>query len=90
MNAETLAREFSRLLAGEIGLVRLGRIIERNATEADTRICHSHDYCDANQVMLDAMALINLGELDTQDEQQMTLINSAWSIAKQNEFFAAY
>jgi len=44
-------------------------------------ICHSHDFCDANQAMIDAVG----SEFENSDEQNK-LIAAAWEQARQWEF----
>ena len=48
-------------------------------------ICASHDLCDANQAMIDALGRFNV-EYDSQDEAQGKLIDAAWSLAKAQGF----
>lgn len=81
MNAYELARKFSEELNRVLTAEHMERVNALNAAETDKNICHSHDFCDANQVMLDA-----LGEEFESSDKQNTLINDAWSIAKNSEF----
>lgn len=88
---EQLAREFAALLADQClnyntGEHKLDEAVRRNDAETDPSICHTHDFCDSNQTMLDAMERFGM-ELDLQDESQVNLITEAWSIAKSNRFW---
>ncbi len=38
----------------------MAEINDRNAAEEDANICHSHDFCDANEYMNEAMELHGL------------------------------
>lgn len=44
--------EFCRALREEIGDEEYAEVLALNAQETDPNVCHSHDYCDANMVML--------------------------------------
>ena len=85
LNVLKLAKDFATLLSDELSSESLAKVIALNAAETNAEICHSHDYCDPNQVMLDAMALQNV-ELDTQSEEQRVQMNLAWDIAKKARF----
>lgn len=77
---ESLAAEFCRVLNEWLTPDQIAEVNARNAAETDENICHSHDFCDANQAMLDAMAVFGL-DFESTDEQN-TLINAAWDLAK--------
>lgn len=50
-------------------------------------ICHSHDYCDANMAMLEAMQSFGFDcDEIIHDEQKTALWNEAWNIAKAARF----
>lgn len=85
LNILKLAKDFATLLNDELSSENLAKVIALNAAETNTEICHSHDFCDPNQVMIDAMALQNV-ELDTQSEEQRVQMNLAWDIAKKARF----
>jgi len=54
-----------------------------NAAETDANICHSHDYCDANVLMADAMAEFDLPELSSKsDDDFIAFWGAAWDYAK--------
>lgn len=80
-----LAREFSRLLIKTIGRKKTLQVSRLNKAEADRNVCRSHDFCDANMVMLEALE--NLG-LDTGNSREDTeRWNDAWNLAVKNGFF---
>lgn len=53
----------------------------RNKAETNPLICHSHDFCDANQAMIDAVG----SEFENSD-QQNKLMAAAWNQARAWEF----
>lgn len=85
----TLADEFSRRLRDALTVDELAEVVAANARERSPLICHSHDYCDANQVMLDAEEAIGL-ESFPEDEreraEERSLVDEAWCIAKARGF----
>ena len=56
-----------------------------NSEEERPEICHSHDFCDANVVMLEAMESCGFKTDNFNDERWNLLWNAAWSLAKQTE-----
>ena len=94
VNKYDLARTFSRLLADEMGEDNLWEAVERNDRDAERSLCcHTHDFCDANQVMLDALAEHGILCDESPDaerclpaDEYMVLAEEAWDIAKGAEF----
>ena len=63
---------------------QIAEIISRNKDYEDG-ICSSHDFCDANQCMLDAWT--KLGQpMNFQAEDQMSITDQAWTLARKGEF----
>jgi hypothetical protein len=87
LQAVKLAREFSRRLLAEIGPDALAAVVAENAACAVTGVCFSHDYCDANQVMIDSLPAIGQS-YDGSDSEQWRLIDDAWDIARVTKFDA--
>lgn len=94
-----LARTFSRKLAAYCGPANMTEIISRNRAIARgdwQKICHSHDFCDANVIMADAWeSLSDLDMLAPEDEgpaklrlrnATMEVVNAAWDLAQSREF----
>lgn len=52
----------------------------REEYNADT--CHSHDYVDANECMLDAFELAFDRKAEVESDADMELMNTAWTRAK--------
>lgn len=84
-----LATEFCRQLSKNLDDGTL-KVINRRNTEyedaGDHSTCATHDFCDANQVMLDAIEAI-CGVADYHFAQN-AMINAAWDIARRARFDA--
>jgi len=84
-DAYDLAAAFSRILRDTLTAEELSDVRERNAAEANPSICHSHDYCDANQCMIDALEIVGYSYAGG-NESQDALINDAWELALAGKF----
>ena len=67
----------ARLLA-EVGEEKYAEIVRRNRAEPDSRICHSHDFVDANVVMSEAFAELVGEEVDLENDAHTSLWGRAW------------
>ena len=85
----TLAKNFSRDLFLCLGRKTFSELAERNSglTAPNTSTCLSHEYCDSNEVMLNAFESLFKKKLNLIDAQAMTLVNDAWRLAKISNFF---
>lgn len=87
--AQALAEEFAARLFVSIGAKDFDEVIRRNKEHAYDRACASHDFCDANMVMLDAVQAL-APEVDVDDilqgDEWNSLWNEAWDIAKASGF----
>jgi hypothetical protein len=93
VNADQVLREkrmhevanlFIRVLTREIGLKKLAIVRERQAVERRPGICHSHDFCDANMVMQEAMEQLGLSwekTFSADNEPMVNFWNESWDIA---------
>lgn len=79
---QKMAVIFKRLLLAEVGEKNFESIFLLNDQEADPRICHSHDYCDANVVMAQAFSEVFGFDVDSQNEGHADVWNAAWDLAK--------
>lgn len=80
MREQQIADRFLQLLREEITGADYAEACARNAAETSEGICHSHDFCDANMVMLDAMRA--LGEsVDVDSEADCKRWSAAWDLA---------
>ena len=83
-NAEALAERFESRLREAIGPEALRKVAELNAAETIAGVCHSHDFCDANEVML--LALEDLGlpspvdEVEAVRDEADAVVAEAWAI----------
>jgi hypothetical protein len=88
---EITARAFSKVLKEWIGAVGMAQTNALNANESDPLVCHSHDFCDANMAMDEALRGLGV-DMDWDDEEGMpqwinNLWNAAWSMAVDNDFY---
>ncbi len=87
-SSEALAREFSHQLKQELTSDEIKQVVMRNRTEHDDRICHSHDFCDANMILHEVF--MNHG-MDIADEggreRWGALWDEAWRLAKSADFW---
>ncbi|MER9524025.1 hypothetical protein NKI96_10615 [Mesorhizobium sp. M0292] len=88
-----LAREFGSMMQAELSPRQFRAMCDANKAEPeDSGICHSHDYVDANMVMLAAFQetfgrepfFLN----NPKDTIDLEVWNDAWAIAKAADFFA--
>lgn len=86
-----IAEQFIHLLREGLGGETLYKIVELNDT-AEAGVCHSHDFCDANEVMSDAMESLGIDIWDKGDDEEeggmsdfaAALWNKAWNIAMES------
>jgi hypothetical protein len=89
MTVYQLAIEFSNRLRGTLTAEQMAQMIERNSAEQSEGVCHSHDFCDANVIMLEAWRAIDAAaELHdiTHNQRNAAKWGIAWDIAKTNDF----
>lgn len=84
---EQLARQFSAGLLAEIGAENLAQAVEINANSSNPNACATHDFCDANQTMIDALETLASQPLALDDDNQSGLINVAWDLANAQRFY---
>lgn len=80
---EQLSDEFCRILNERLTPEQIKEINRRNAVSENPACCASHDFCDANQAMIDALEVFGI-EFDP--ETPTDLINAAWGIAQKRGF----
>lgn len=85
MNPATLARRFSILIRAYLTAEQLAEVVRRNGT-AHESVCHSHDFCDANEVMAEAFAGLTGRSVDGGDDEDTELWGMAWALAKKANF----
>jgi hypothetical protein len=97
-----LAKAFSLSLKGEIGAAKLKKAADLNKDEKSENICHSNDFCDANECMAaafkaaldidfekeyDGFPGAGMTGADTAEKTLIEIWNKAWAEAKKNEFY---
>lgn len=80
----TLAKLFAKKLEQDIN--NDDDFYEVVRQDPNTQNCISHNYTDANDVMLDTLTELCSCEL-TIDDDTIDLIDKAWTYARQNRFF---
>lgn len=84
-----LAARFSEIVRFRTDADEMQHIVDRNLRELDPTICHSHDFLDANIAMRDAWEVGSDGaEIDMDNAKMVTILNTAWAIAKRYGFAA--
>lgn len=85
--AKALADEFAARLYLYIGRVQFEEVLRRNPTYGEA--CASHDFCDANEAMLEAFQEL-IPDVDAEaimaSDEMTALWNEAWAIAKASAF----
>ena len=84
---ETAARKFADFLLRDLGPDTLREVVRRNAEETDPLVCHTHDFCDANVDMGNAIEQVLGRELDYRDAAVFDLWSAAWALARAHNFF---
>lgn len=56
-----------------------------NNDEKDPYICHSHDFCDSNQAIIDALSIQGI-EFDSSNRHQQDVLEMVWDNAKKMGF----
>lgn len=80
-----LAAAFRSCMAADLSAEILREIDSRNAVQENKAVCHSHDFIDANQVMLDAFEKTFSREFDFTDSDHL-VFQSAWDVVKAEGF----
>jgi hypothetical protein len=81
VNYFDVGSKFAELLREQLTAQEWREMCQRNAAEHDDGICHSHDFCDANMVMAEAMEEYGLPEI-SDDDDLVEFCNTAWDYAK--------
>lgn len=86
---DALAAEFRAVMreyAAKLGFT-LETVDALNAAESDPQICHSHDFCDANQALLDALERLELDYDSAIDDDHLCPITDyTWTQVKREGF----
>lgn len=77
MNEVQIAKEFCQILNWWLNAEEMAEVVRRNTAETNSNICHSHDFCDANEAMI--VAFENYGSTWDGNEH---MADRAWNLAK--------
>jgi len=80
-----LARAFAECVLGQFDQQTLSEVVRRNDAAGYASSCATHDFCDANMLMLQAMQECDI-VFDPSNEAQARLTDAAWSLAKAANF----
>lgn len=87
MDILMLAADFAQEVRDALTQEQCALAVARNATPEYASACATHDFCDANMLMLAAME--NQGaDFDGDDQTQVDAINAAWDKARSSGFDA--
>lgn len=64
----------------------LKEIDKRNKGEQNQLLCHSHDFCDPNQVMIDAWESLSSTAFSLRNTKHLVVVNRAWDLTKSEGF----
>ena len=79
-----LSNKFSELLYNALGEKEITEIVEKKKIE--TEFCASHEYCDSNEYMIDALNYLFGFNWNLSDQRITNLINDSWELSIVNEF----
>ncbi len=77
-----LAEEFTRVLKSWAKPGQWAKMVKDNAANAGDGSCASHDFCDANQAMIEAYTKVKGKEPVANDDGDIAFITEAWNLAK--------
>lgn len=80
-----LAAKFSTILSSWLSEEEMQEVVKRNQAETDRSVCHSHDFCDANMAMQEAVESFGL-TINADSDADAALWNAAWDLAKKSNF----
>lgn len=84
---QALAIVFSVVVRERLSFEELHAVRAKNRTPAYSNCCATHDYCDANMLMLEAYSrCTGIPENDIELGDNINVFNKAWDIAKAREF----
>lgn len=84
--SDIVADRFLAMVRDELGQFICYMIDERNAQDPDDPWCASHDYCDTNVVMCNAVEAFLGSEFDFKNTCHETIWSEAWTTAIEHGF----
>jgi len=85
---EQIARKFSDIIKSWLTPSELDEVILRNKEPKYAECCATHDFCEANMAMFDAMHAVLGVELEMENQDQEKLFHEAWTAAKAANFYS--
>jgi hypothetical protein len=88
-----VAARFCERLWHNLSPADMSTIISGNDGEDDPRVCHSHDVCDPNLYMAEAIEDEGLMVYDGRGRMPTSIVilwNAAWGLAKAQKFRTRY
>lgn len=80
-----VANTFIAVLCAWLTSEEMQLIKEKQKNSTDPAVCYTHDYCDANLAMDQALNLHGI-EVNIQSDAHVNLMNNSWSLAKKHNF----
>ena len=90
--AAAVAKEFCEVMRQYLTPAEFALAVTLNAAETDEGVCHTHDFCDANMAMGEALENLGVEPLpEGEGEEGMPewvcdLWNQSWTLAKKAGF----
>jgi hypothetical protein len=85
LETEKIARKFAWILLRDLGIDKMQDVNMVNSKRNDSS-CATHDHCDSNEAMLEALEAYGYG-YDPESDSITDIINESWSLAKKNNFY---
>lgn len=85
ISTQVLANKFSMILRSWLSEEEMQEVIKRNKSETNRSVCHSHDFCDANMAMQEALESFGL-TVSADSDEDAALWNGAWNLAQKSDF----
>lgn len=87
LSVEDLSREFSKAINEWLSKEEIDEVNIRNEEhlKLNDGICATHDFCDANMAMVQALNDLDI-IWEMNDEVQGKIIDQAWVLSKKNKF----
>lgn len=82
---KVLAMVFTAVLREWLSAEEWAAVVQRNAMDDDPNVCHSHDFCDANEAMIEAHQIAfgcDFPEGWADSEEYTSFLNAAWETAR--------
>lgn len=82
ISSETVADGFAGIIRDWLSEEEFEELCRRNREDSQEEVCHSHDFCDANDAMLSALDREGIST-DMTNSIVVNFVNAAWAEAKQ-------